>query len=70
MITAHEHEPVPISHTLEGPLKVLMGCRCGKTEAVTANPRLRKLPWGFNEKSWSDFLEAGRKRLEGERARG
>lgn len=66
MATAtHTHEPVPLSHTTEGVLKVLMGCaRCSKTEVVKANPRLRKVPWGFEEESWARFLEAGKKRLE------
>lgn len=61
---AHTHDPKPLAWTTEGVLKVLMGCSCGKTQVVKANPRLRKLPWGFTETTWGKFLEAGKKRLE------
>ena len=50
-------------------MKIKMcACKCGKTSVAVANHRLRKIPWGFDETSWPKFLEAGRKRLEDERA--
>lgn len=63
-IEAHVHDPRPLAHTTEGQLKVLMGCQCGKTETIAANPRKRKVPWGFDPETWTRFLKAGEERLK------
>ena len=55
------------AYSLEGPLTAILGCRyCSKTTFVRANPLVRKMPDGFTEAAWSNFLAAAARRKSGD----
>lgn len=61
----HRHVMRPISWTLDGPLRVLMGCaKCSKTEVVRPSTRICNIPEGFTPESWAKFLQRGAERDE------